>query len=52
MIVDIGNPIVGVDVVEVEEVEYVCSQPYVAEVLGKASAILPLLVVQEAVGHS
>ena len=34
VVVDVRNPIVGVDVAKVEKVECVCPYPYVTEVLG------------------
>lgn len=52
MAVDVGNPVVGVDVLEIEEVECIHAQPNVAEVLGEAGAVVTLFVVEKAVGHT
>jgi len=45
---DVGNPVVGVDVVDAEEVEAVYYEPDVLE----DGALLPVAVVEEPVAHA
>ena len=48
----IGNPIVGVDVVDAEQVEGIYAEPDVPEVLLPACMEGVLLIVQQAVAHT
>ena len=52
VVVDVLYPIVGVDIVDAEDVERVNAQPDVLEVPACSGAVMPVLVVEQAVGHS
>jgi len=49
---DVGNPIVGIDVVDAEGVEGIDADPDVLEGVGKGGAKMAVFVVQQTVGEA
>ena len=49
---DVGNPEVGGDIVEAEDVEAVDAEPHVAEAAQEGLAVVFVFVVQQAVAHA
>ena len=52
VVVDVLYPVIRVDIVDAKDVEGVDAQPYVPEPAAHACAVVALLVVKEAVGHT
>ena len=48
----VGNPVIGVHVVDAEQVEGIYTKPYVAEMLLPPRSDAAFLIVQEAVAHA
>ena len=51
-IADVGDPVVGVDVLDAQEIEGIESEPYVLEDFAEAVLNVPVFVFDEAVTHA
>ena len=52
VVLRVGNPVIGVHVVDAEQVEGIHTKPYVAEMLLPSRSDAAFLIVQDAVAHA